>query len=101
MKTHLVLRELSNAVQHSREAESIHTLANHETPRCLLSSPRSHERQSATSISHSFAGSQRDLDFVRHWGEARPGRRDQVVRRCGAGRQTAEAWRLLAYGIGR
>src|SRR6266436_2546053 len=94
----IVLRELGKAVQHTRDAESIHALANHKTLGCLLSSSRSHERESTITLADSFAGPQRDLDFMRHWGKARSGRRDQVVRRCGVGRQIAEAWRLLAHG---
>jgi len=67
-------------VQHIRDAESIQTRLNYETPGCLLFSSRSHEVESTITLADSFAGPQRDLDFVRHWGEARSGRRDQVVR---------------------
>src|SRR5229473_3420117 len=59
-----------------------------------------HESESKSTTAHCFAGPQRHLDFVRHRGEAQSGRRDQVVRRRRACGQTAEAWRLLAHGVG-
>ena len=67
-------------MQHIRDAESIQTRLNYETPAGLLFSSRSHEGESTITLTDSFAGPQRDLDFVRPWGEARSGRGDQVVR---------------------
>jgi len=64
----------------------------------LISSPGSHENQPKTTIADCFAGAERNLDLVRHWREALFGWRDQMVYRRRAGRQTPEAWRLLARG---
>src|SRR6266436_1657445 len=96
----MVLRKLRNAVQHTREAESIDSPPHQWMLGCLLFSSRGDENKWANAVAHSFAGAQRDLDFVRDGSEERPCRCDQVVRGCRARRQTAEGWRLLAYEIG-
>jgi hypothetical protein len=67
-------------VQHTRGAESIHASASRRAPGCLLSSSGNHESESANTFAHSLAGSERDLDSVRHRSEARSGGRNQVVR---------------------
>src|SRR2546430_15156342 len=89
-----------NAVQHTRAAASIHTHASPRSRGCLLSSSGNYESKPANTLAHCVPGPQRDLDSVLHWGATRAGWRDEVVRWCGAGQQTAEAWRLLANGIG-
>src|SRR5260370_53012 len=101
MNTHDGPPPLTNAVQHTREAESIDSRACQQMLPCLLFSSRGHKSKRAYAITYCFAGAKRDLSFVRDWSEERSGRRNQVVRGGRIGRQTAEGWRLLAHEIGR
>ena len=57
------------------------------------------ENDSTSSLADCFSGAKRDLDSVRDWGEARAGRRNQMVRGRRPRRQLAEVGRLLAHGI--
>src|SRR6266481_166563 len=96
----MVLRKLRNAVQHTREAESIDSPPHQWMLGCLLFSSRGDENKWANAVAHCFAGAKCDVYFVRDGSEERPCRCDQVVRGCRGGRQTAKAWRLLAHEIG-
>jgi len=62
----------------------------------LISSPGGYENQPETTIADCFAGAERNLDLVRHWREALFGRRTKWCADVAPGRQTPEAWRLLA-----
>ena len=84
-------------VHHTRGAESIAATAAVSRPSAMLFENREDEKQN--SVTHRVAGTQRHIDFVRHWSESFARGRNEVVRGRGARRQVAAPRRLLAHEV--